>query len=204
MPTTSADSSLMHITSPPADATFRVTADAIWPSIIFEVDVAPSNGEQLTWEWSIGWANYSRQGVARTNTKRWDAGPKIENLGGRLHVKVTDANGKSAHISVSVVGSQPDKATVESYLASRPDSAGFDKILIHETDMQHFGANGDPKKSFDDGFGMAQLTNPAPSYEQVWNWKMNVDAGLELFLSKRNLAVSYLSENNRTYTSDQL
>jgi hypothetical protein len=49
---------------------------------------------------------------------------------------------------------------------------------------------------------MCQLTTPHPSFEQCWNWKLNVDAGLNLFAQKRGAALAY--QGGRSYTEDQL
>ena len=53
---------------------------------------------------------------------------------------------------------------------------------------------------------MCQLTNPTPSFEQVWNWKRNVDGGLALFARKRTStsAITYLSESGRNYSPERL
>jgi hypothetical protein len=51
---------------------------------------------------------------------------------------------------------------------------------------------------------MCQLTNPVPGFDQVWNWKLNVQAGLSLFSGKRTAAINYLTQNNRSYTNEQL
>ena len=51
---------------------------------------------------------------------------------------------------------------------------------------------------------MCQLTAPPPKFEQCWNWKLNVDAGLSLFAQKRAAAVSYLSQHGRSFDADQL
>lgn len=43
-----------------------------------------------------------------------------------------------------------------------------------------------------------------PSFEQVWNWKLNIDGGLKLFEQKRTSETIYLSQLKRSYTSGQL
>lgn len=70
--------------------------------------------------------------------------------------------------------------------------------------MTHFTFRGEPNRSFDNGFGIAQLTSPAPTFEQCWDWKKNVDGGLALFAAKQRTAKTYLAQNNRTFTADQL
>ena len=39
-------------------------------------------------------------------------------------------------------------------------------------------------RSGDNGFGMAQLTNPLPGIEQVWSWSANLAAGMALYQTK--------------------
>lgn len=46
---------------------------------------------------------------------------------------------------------------------------------------------------------MCQLTKPPPSFEQVWNWKLNIDGGLRLFPKKRATAIAYLHHKDRSY-----
>jgi hypothetical protein len=41
---------------------------------------------------------------------------------------------------------------------------------------------------------MCQLTTPPPSYEQVWNWKLNIEGGLAPSASKRSQALAYLGQ----------
>jgi hypothetical protein len=124
-------------------------------------------------------------------------------MGGTLTVTAT-AGGQSATVSVKITGQNPTSQQATTYLTAQPNSDGFDKLLEHESHFKHFNASGEPIKSFDNGYGMAQLTSPAPSYEQVWNWKSNIDGGLTLFGQKRAAALTYLTQSNRTYTSDQL
>jgi hypothetical protein len=110
----------------------------------------------------------------------------------------------SVPIIVKVKGVQTTDALITSYLATKSNASGFDKILRHESKMAHYTNTGEPKKSFDNGYGLCQLTSPTPTYEQVWNWKKNIDAGLLLFEQKRTAAKNYLGQSNRTYTDDQL
>jgi len=44
------------------------------------------------------------------------------------------------------------------------------------------GTTGAP--SSDGGFGLMQLTIPAPNYHQIWNWKENIDGAVELIRGK--------------------
>jgi hypothetical protein len=189
----------MKITSPALNAVFAITADPKWPSIVFQTDATGLH----SWQWTISWNTYSKSGVETSPANQWDAANAISGLGGQLKVQAT-ANGQSDTVSVRVTGQNPSTQQVTAYLASQAGSDGFDKLLEHESKCKHFNAQGDPIKSFDNGYGMCQLTSPPPSFAQVWNWKLNVDGGLALFAQKRAAAIQYLTQQGRSYTADQL
>lgn len=189
----------MRIVSPKLHAKFTVDATPTWPSIVFQTDQA---GEHR-WTWTIAWKSFSKHGKATTVDGALTLADEIANLGGTLTVVAHSAKGGQASISVTIEGSNPTVGDVQTYLATRSDSDGFFAIVNHETQCRHF-KNGVPIKSFDNGYGMCQLTSPAPTYAQVWNWKKNIDAGLALFGAKRLAAKNYLSSGGRSYTADQL
>jgi hypothetical protein len=193
----------LKIVSPAPASTFHVAADSEWPAIPFSIDSELPYGQQLTWNWQVQWRKFSKKGTSVTTANTWDAKDAVKGLGGTLTVTVTGPGG-NATASVQIAGANPATADILAYLATRPDSAGFEKILQHETQMTHFDPKGEPRASFDSGFGMCQLTIPAPSFEQCWNWKLNVDAGLALYAAKRQAATRYLSQKGRTFTADQL
>jgi hypothetical protein len=193
----------LKIVSPAPASIFQVAADSEWPAIPFSIGDELPSGQKLTWNWQIQWHKFSKKGTAITTTSTWDAKDAIKGLGGTLTVNVTGFGGQAA-ISVQIAGANPAAADILAYLATRPDSAGFEKILQHETQMTHFDPKGQPRASFDSGFGMCQLTIPAPSFEQCWSWKLNVDAGLALYAAKRQAAARCLSQKGRAFTDDQL
>jgi hypothetical protein len=127
----------------------------------------------------------------------------VVNYGGTLTVRAA-AGKDTVSISVKIKGTNPSGTEVSTYLGTKQNADGFDKLLDHESHFKNFNAHGEPVKSFDNGYGMCQLTTPTPTFEQVWNWKLNIDGGLALFATKRATAVTYLSQNGRTYTNDQL
>lgn len=189
----------MNITSPMPNARLMISSGPDWPSIPFQTDGAGTH----TWNWGVKWGGFTKAGSANTPSNQWEAKPVVTNYGGTLTVRA-QANGETAILSVRIYGANPSAAEVVQFLASKPGSAGFDKILQHETGYRHFDVAGEPIKSFDNGYGMCQLTTPVPSFEQVWNWKSNVDGGLALFADKRRAAIAYLSQSNRSYTEEQL
>jgi hypothetical protein len=189
----------MKFTKPKAGDTFTISSTPAWPAIDFETDAQGTH----TWRWTITWKTFTKSGVEMTAGNRWTATGAITDRGGTLTVRA-EAGTAKASISVQVQGTNPSAAEVTQYLATKPNGAGFDKIIAHESKFRHFNAAHEPVKSFDNGYGMCQLTTPAPTFEQVWNWKLNVDGGLKLFEQKRAAAITYLTQSGRTYTADQL
>ncbi|MFO1064947.1 MAG: hypothetical protein U0892_13870 [Pirellulales bacterium] len=190
---------MLKFVSPTSKQVFEITTKPEWPSITFQTDGTGSH----TWTWSIKWDNYSKNGTAQTPDNKWVLSNEIENYGGTL--KVTAKCGQeSASIEVSVHGKNPTQAEAMAYLATKGETTGYDKLLEHESHFKQFRDTGLPVKSFDNGYGMGQLTTPAPNANQVWNWKANIDGGLALFAKKIDSARTYLSQSNRSYTTDQL
>ena len=189
----------MMFVKPAVNETFTITSVPEWPGINFETDGTGAH----TWHWTIAWDRFTKSGSETTTGNQWDAKALVVNCGGTLTVRA-EANNTMATVTVKISGTNPSPSEVAGYLAMRPNSAGFDKIVEHESKFKHFNMRNEPIKSFDNGYGMCQLTNPAPTFDQVWNWKMNVEAALNLFEQKRANAIVYLSQNNRTYTNEQL
>ena len=189
----------MKFTKPKLNETFTITSVPEWPQIIFETDAKGAH----TWHWTMAWGNFKVSGKGSTLGNAWNAKVSITNYGGTLTVRA-EASKMSATITVKVKGTNPSAAEVNRYLATKANSAGFDKILEHESKFKHFNAGSEPIKSFDNGYGMCQLTTPTPTFDQIWNWKLNIDGGLTLFAQKRSAAIAYLVQGNRTYTVDQL
>ncbi len=208
----------MRIIAPAANARFSIAADGTAPTLVAQTD-----GEgPHEWSWSLAWLSFRRSGRVQTADNRLDFAPLITNLGGRLEITARTvpaaptfrpgappsgqrpAGIAAAAVRVRIIGENPTPQQVSDYLATKPNSDGFGAIIAHEAHSRHFTAAGEPIKSFDNGYGMCQLTSPAPTFEQCWSWKLNVDAGLALFAQKRAAAVRHLSQSNRTYSASQL
>ena len=204
--------------TPPAAAAFVIDAAAIFPVIDFEIETQEAG--PYAWSWSISWdaktsglresakrgstlRKFADKGSHSSNEKKWRTDlSKV--IGGKLRVEVLAGNEKFVR-TVLVKGTNPSAAGVRALLATLPDCDGFDKLLEQESHFKHFiEADGQPLVAFDRGYGLTQMTNPAPTYEQAWNWKDNVKGGAALYQQKQASAKTYLSQQNRTYTSDQL
>jgi hypothetical protein len=189
----------MKLTASPPSATFAISSAPEWPSVVFQTDASGSH----TWHWAIAWGGFTKSGSETTTVNTWDAKPVIEDCGGTLTVRAEAADA-TAVITVTIVGTNPSREEVAAYVSANPAGHGFDKILEQETHFRHFTAAHEPVKSFDNGYGMCQLTTPTPTFEQVWSWKRNVDGGLALFEQKRAAAMAYLGQSHRSYTDEQL
>ena len=189
----------MKIITPKPNESLTITSAPVWPVLNFKTD---GTGPHV-WRWSLAWGSFKKSGVQNTTSNSWDAKTVIINYGGTLTLQI-EANKQIATINVKIRGTNPTAAEVTKYLATKANSAGFEKILEKESHFRQFNNNSEPVKSFDNGYGMCQLTSPAPTFEQVWNWKLNIDAGLKLFEQKRLSAVAYLGQQKRSYTAEQL
>jgi len=189
----------MRLIQPGSNDLFTISSAPAWPVISFTTDATGPH----VWQWTIEWGSFHASGEARTAGNTWDAGPAIRDCGGALTVRAVAAN-QSASVTVRVTGTNPGAEEVAACLAAQPGSDGFIRILQHETGCRHFNCQGEPLRSFDIGYGICQLTAPPPSFDQAWNWKLNLDAGLKLFAAKRAEAAQYLSSNRRSYTQEQL
>ena len=189
----------MRIISPEAGHCFAIGADGSLPALSFVTDAPGAH----RWIWNITWGDYHHSGAADTPGGRWNMRAALANLGGQLAVRARAAAGE-AQISVRIVGTNPLASDVRGFLAERADAEGFDRIVAQESRYRHFDAKGEPIRSFDGGYGLCQLTAPAPDYTQVWSWKRNLEAGLALFAAKRAAARAWLEQGGRAFTPAQL
>ena len=204
--------------SPATGAAFEIDAEAAFPRIDFEIET--NQPAPYKWSWTISWdaktsglresakrgsllKTFADKGSFESSDKKWTANlGKV--LGGRLAV-VVGAGTETFKRSVLIKGKNPTAASVRALLSSLPDCDGFDKLLEQETHYKHFiAADGQPVVAFDKGYGLTQMTHPAPTFEQTWNWRENVKAGVALYQQKQALAKAHLSQQGRTYTVEQL
>lgn len=214
----SSDTTLTWI-SPAENAVFKITQEAQLPDIVFELRTQAVG--DYKWSWTIEWeakasglTERARKGVVLqtfkesgsfvSGSKKWVADFSGKVLGGTLTVQVTVV-GKTLKRTVLIKGLNPSAESVATYVGALKDMTGFEKLLEQETNCKHFiDLDGEPIVAFDKGFGITQMTNPAPTYEQAWSWKANILAGSSIYKDKVRIAKKYLGQSNRTYTDDQL
>ncbi|AMU08560.1 hypothetical protein A2T82_19905 [Burkholderia cenocepacia] len=187
-----------------------------FPEITFEIKTEQPPPYQ--WKWTITWdaqvsglrekprgkklKTFSDTGSFSINDKTWVADPGGKILGGKLVVEVT-AGTEQFRRTVFIVGTNPSKGAVLEFLKTQKDAVGFDRVINQESHFKNFiNADNEPVVAFDNGYGMTQMTNPAPTYEQVWNWKENIKVGIKLYQEKQGYAKNDLA--GHPYTEDQL
>lgn len=181
--------------SPASGERFFITAEPSLPTIVFQVETKERG--PYKWKWVVQWEarvsglrekprgavvqKFSASGTAETSEARWTADFAGKILGGLLTVELWTASERFER-SVYVLGKNPTAEDVQAFAAKIPDIKGFDKLLEQETHVKHFiDLDGEPIVAFDKGYGLTQITNPSPSFEQVWNWKENLKVGSSLY-----------------------
>lgn len=180
---------------------FKIAKDPNWPTIVLTTNIEATVAH--SWKWEIKWKTFKKSGTANTAGNSWDATTTFQDLGGEVTL-TAQAGAVLKTITFQLEGNQPSADDVKTYLLTKVGAIGFDKLIEHESRFKHFDAKGAPIKSFDNGYGLCQLTSPAPSYEAIWNWKKNVDGGVKLYQGKQNSARTYLSQAGRSFTDSQL
>lgn len=196
---------------------FYIDETTEFPSITFEIKT--SDPPPYQWKWTIVWdalvsplresakrgkkvRSFSETGSFTSNETTWDAKLNDKIIGGKLSVEVK-AGATDFRRTVFILGKNPSKDDVLNYLKSIPNAIGFDLILEQESHFKNFRkSDSEPVVAGDKGFGIAQMTNPAPTYEQVWSWKENIKAGVSLFQEKQRDAIRGFK--GLPYTEEQL
>lgn len=196
--------------SPASGHTFYIDEEAQFPAIDFQIEDPPLR--DLEWKWTIGWNACVRTRERGKRGKRLrsfhDSGHFVQSsaiwraqlnqcVGGILNVEVR-AGGAVYKRSVRIQGRNPSVQQLRTFLshskASTRQVEALMKIFEQESATRAFvEADGEPLVSFDGGYGLSQLTNPAPSYEQIWNWKCHVERAVAHYQTKEKEARHYLA-----------
>jgi len=212
--------------SPESCKTFYINGEPKFPEIIYEIKTnLPGPYE---WSWDITWTGkacpqaegkkrftpsrgalppFKDNGSFKSDSKKWTANLNDKIIGGLLTVKVKA--GSTTFIRKTLIrGKNPTREAVQKYLDAnwkdKHDLALIKKIFQQETKYKQFYSDEMPLVSFDKGYGLGQLTNPAPTYEEAWCWKKHVKAVMSTIETfHRNRAKTYL-DTHKNYTDDML
>jgi hypothetical protein len=207
---------------PESCQTFYIDEDAKFPDIVFEIKTEEPG--PYHWEWTISWmpeacpqaegkkrfkakhsTAYTKKSSFDSDEKKWQSNLGAV-IGGDLIVKVKVGSTTFVR-KVSVLGKNPTKEKILAELdagKTKEDNELVKKIFTQESRYRQFYSDNQPLTSFDNGYGLGQLTNPVPNYEQVWNWKEHVNEILNKQMPwHRKRARKYLDEY-KNYTQDML
>jgi hypothetical protein len=186
MPAITATANLTGVTvDPKSPPTYRFEA-----TLAFDGSVTPHGTGRNTSHDAIA----AQEGVRNTYLI-----PFSQVRGGVLTVKVSVRVGTNPPITaassgLTVVGTNPSATQIRAQAnAVGASKVRFRKQMRQESSLEQFRSTGWPKYSGDNlgGVGLCQITRPAPTADQVWNWKENVRAGWSLYLEKERIARSY-------------
>lgn len=189
---------------------FYIDEEAIFPSIVFEIKTEKPG--PYKWSWVITWdghvsglhekargkktKTFSAKGSFTQKEKSWDANCIERVYGGRLAVTV-DAGDEKFKRTVLVTAKPPAIEKIKAYLVKN-DATALQKLLAQESQFKHvINLDGEPVVAADNGYGVAQLTHPAPTYSQVWSWKENIDAAILLINDKKRIAKTWLKGHGK-------
>jgi hypothetical protein len=206
--------------SPAEGEKFYIDEDGTFPRISFQPEV--DKDQNCIWKWEIKWAaatsglreskkrgrtikSWIYSGKESRGTTSWTADLDGLCLGGTLTVTVKFGT-TTLRRSVQILGTNPTEDKIREYIATFDNIPGFDRIVAHESKFKHFiNADREPIVAFDGGYGLTQLTNPKPKYNEAWDWKANIRAGVALYRTKRREAEAFLKKGGtRTFTEEQL
>jgi len=200
---------------PATDENFKIAANPpAMPTIT--VTAAMQDGGRLpgnaTFEWSATLEFNSSLALygGKRNTRHPDIAPQTgpnpswdipftEISGGKLVVKLVMRAGLHAeHASKEwdIVGTNPADTDIRTFANSiGANRVAFRKLMRKESSLEQFHGRDNywPLYSRDreGGVGLCQLTNPAPSDAQTWNWQENVRGGWDLYQAKEREARGY-------------
>ena len=168
----------------------------------------PGPGENL----SMIYPSEVTSGTQYTPSFKDENGDVINSGGNVTITAVVTVNGQKVNYQtnaeddgvIAIQGTNPTQQAVENYVATIAQPSNWpsatqynyhtiiDKIISKESSFIQF-TNGEPKWSSDGlhGVGFMQVTNPAPTIDDAWNWMTNINDGVNLFNQKLTDANSY-------------
>jgi hypothetical protein len=197
----------LDVSLPDEKATYTVTTDPAMPQVAAQARVAgvtpdPTATTSIHWTADLRFdATECPDGIAArshhiTLTHTAAGGqytPAFNELrGGSLTftaVAARDAQRRPYQSrAVQILGTNPNRSAIQ---AALPHDT-LRRIACQESEQRQFAADANggvsacPLFSSDGlgGVGIMQLTNPAPTAEEIWSWRANVAGGVTLFNSK--------------------
>jgi hypothetical protein len=187
-----------------------------------EAKYNPVNTEEIIWKVSVIFKRKNRNKVPPFQ-KTIKGGTLLKSkeftedyVGGITIIEAFDNKKNRNFFSFQIRARNPSNEEVHNYIGDSPWYAKA--IAKHESGQQNnqyycqfneIGTLGQnyisdikytPNRSSDKiGWGIFQITLPAPTHTELWNWKKNIDKGKEIIDHKKKLAQSYFDAVKRTF-----
>lgn len=208
--------------SPNSCEVFYIDDDAKFPKILYEIKTDREGPYE--WSWDIQWTAtacpqsagkprfkakkaslFKKSGTFSSDKKSWQADFE-DVIGGDITVKVKVAEATFTR-KTFIRGKNPSIEKIHAELdlyENKQNTNLLKKIYKQESNNRQFYSDELPLVSFDNGYGLGQLTVPEPSYEEIWNWKVHSKYLIEKKLPAcRSIAKKYLDQHI-PYTDDML
>jgi hypothetical protein len=181
--------------------TLYITEQAEMPSLI------ASSCEPVSWQVSFNYQAQFTGALAFSKTVNGQSSESAsfdivrslqsEVLGGNVTARWTIvATKESGEITFNILGKSPTKNVIMNYIGSHSSLWYAKNIAAQESyGGTQFRADGYPLPSSadDNGYGIYQITDPTPTYNEVWNWKANVNKGIQILNQKTAAAVKWMT-----------
>ena len=195
-------------------ATVYIDEDANMPSLVASYcksDVSAS----VSWSFKLTKSSTGKDNVCNndimlsSNSKTWSISTEIIRLnrvmGGMGNLKWTLEDQSSGSLAFKILGQQPNRNIVLEYINSKSSLWYAQYVATHEsTQLSTIGPTqfdikvvGYPLRASDNGYGVMQLTNPSPTCNQIWSWKLNCDEGIRRLNNAANQAVIWMNEQRK-------
>jgi hypothetical protein len=155
---------------------------------------------QLTTSYTVGGSAYPSQGPATLAANQVFSVPTSPFYGGQATITWAYNGASGTPFGFYILGVNPDRGTVQAALGG---SGWPVNIGIHESGLQQFDpATGMlPKKDYAGGYGVMQLTIPAPTEDQKWNWQSNVAVGVAHLQANMSSGLSWLQSQQQQWST---
>jgi hypothetical protein len=211
--------------SPDSCKTFYIDEDAKFPSIIYEIKTDEEG--PFEWSWEIKWPvlacpqkqnktrfkpktekTFSESESFKSDLKKWTAELNKKTIGGDLTIKVK-VGAKTFVRKTLISGKEPGEKKINDELDTFSEKYPNEivlakKIFKQESKFKNFYSDERPLVSFDNGYGLGQATTPAPSYEQVWDWKKHVKYIVTQVIKEKRAAAKKYLDTHGSYNDEQL
>ncbi len=177
------------------------------PQMVFEAEL--QNTDVPVAEVDFRWRLNLRYGSPGNNVNEWiPPGGGTSNIRGGTWTpnwgRLLSGGNVTVYVSAMVNGEPTPEVSQSGYVINGQNPtksqigaiAGspwfLTRMISEESSCRQFSPDpGPPLKSFDDGYGLMQITNLPPTNDEIWNWRDNISGGKGILSGKRSQANAF-------------